>query len=994
MSRDQRKPKKDRTSLVISAVLHVVVIGGVLIWAWKSGKLEEITNRILQVVTDDKRKSEKKPEPIQQKQQAQSPKLPPINQGSQPSAGRGTRMAVASDAPSSGGDSFFHDAREQVSGPSASGSGAVRQTKAMVAKPASAPVAARSGLFNRGAQSSSVKALLQERSKSAASIESVGSEQISRSSVKDAGDIVSRVSGATVVEGKYAVIRGLTDRYSAATLNGAELPSADPYRRSAALNMFPAKIIDRVTVTKTFTPDQPGSFTGGNINIVTKSFPDKPFAALELGTSYNSQTTGNKNFLTSSGGRTDWLGMDDGSRKLSPEFWNSTTEVPQWRSQLGRPISLTSTSPTVKKNLEDAAHIEHATELAGPAQFAPVRRAPPPAHNFVASFGDTAYLLGKPVGIFLSLPYSRSHNFYDDGKIERVTYNRPGDPDVVSPEKTFTETRGVTEVNWAGTASLACQPFPNHQLGYNFIFNQFSEDSARIRAGQDFDNSLLDLRVNRLIYVERNLTSHQFRGEHLFPALGDLKVNWLATFSDTSQDQPDTRLYYVNNNQFNVNGLDPKFPSRYWQELKENSQNLKLDFTQPFRTWDALTGELKFGLFSNGAVRDYRERVLHYNAPGIYAGDPNAFLTPDRLGATSVTTNGSSVTYNWATFLQPPSDRSFYTGENNVRAAYAMTDFQLLENVRLIGGARLESTEINLTAFTTTISEGVVPGTTNSSSLKQTDLLPALGMVWNVASNMNLRLNWGITVARPSFRELAPVRTFDLEYDAYVVGNPNLTMSEIQNYDARWEWFPRPGEIFSVGVFYKDMTGPIEKEFVSSSGDIITFVNRPKGKVYGVEFETRKSLDFVSRHLRDWNFGGNLSLIESEQAVPAIDRQNHTRPDLLGSKRPLADQSPYIINLDLTYDNPHSGSTLSFNYNIFGPRLLITSLTAPDVYEQPSAQFDVTFSQRIGRKLRLKLAARNLLDPEIKRTYGKDEQAIYSSYTRGRTYSLSLNYDF
>jgi outer membrane receptor protein involved in Fe transport len=988
----ERKPQKDRTSFVIAIVLHVVLIGGVTFWAWKTGKLEQMRQAVLQYVRSDKKDQKQDSKPIQQKSAPQA-KLPPINQGLPQTQSPGTRRAVASDAPSAaGGESFFQDTRKQMEGPSAGSSSMSRPTNAtpMISKsslPSPRPVFA-------APPKATIKQLLAERSKAAASIESYGSEQISRSSVKDAGDIVSRVSGATVVEGKYAVIRGLTDRYSAATLNGAELPSADPYRRSAALNMFPAKIIDRVTVTKTFSPDQPGSFTGGNINIVTKSFPEKPFASLELGASYNSQSTGNKNFLTTSTGSTDWLGMDDGTRKLDKELWNHPLNIPSWRSQLGRPISLTSSSPSVQKNLADAAEIERLSELAGPADFAPKEKAPPPAQAFVAAFGDTAYFLGRPIGVFFSLPYSHSYGFYDNGTVTRVTYNRPGDPEPLATEKSFTEAKGVEEVNWAGTASLTYQLHPDHQFGYNFLFNQSSDNSARVRNGSDPDNSLLNMQLNRLAYVERNLTTHQFRSEDLFPALGGLKVTSLATFSETSQDLPDMRLYDTDSGKFGLSGLPTQYPSRYWQELEENNQNLKFDFVQPFHPRDALEAEFKFGFFKNSATRNYRERILRYDSQS-YGPDPNDFLTEDRVGALNPpATNGNSVTYTWASYLKPPTDFSFYDGDNKVTAVYAMADFPLLENLRLIGGARLERTDIRLTAFTTTISEGIVQGTTNSSALKQDDLLPAIGLVWTVTSNMNLRLNYGMTVARPSFRELAPVRIFDFEYDAYVVGNPELKMSEIQNYDLRWEWFPRPGEIFSVGVFYKYITNPIELENISSVADILTFVNRPEGKVYGVEFEARKSLDLVSPYLREWNLGGNLSLIESEQPVPEKDRLTHTRPDLLESTRPLANQSPYIINLDLTYDNPRWGSTVSFNYNIFGPRLLSTSLNSPDVYEQPAAQFDVTFSQRIGRNLRLKLAARNLLDPVIKRTYGEDEEATYSSYTRGRTYSLSLTYEF
>src|ERR1043166_3918731 len=416
-----RQPQKDRTSLVIAILLHGVLIGGVVYWAYKTGKLEQMRQAVLQYVKGEK-KEEKKPEPIQQKQAA-APKLPPINQGMKAPESSGTRRAVASEAPAPpGGESFFQDTRKQAEGPASGAPAASRQTNAPIIQPAVRSAAPQSAFVQ---PPSSVKQLLSERSKAAASIESFGSEQISRSSVKDASDIVSRVSGATVVEGKYAVIRGLTDRYSAATLNGAELPSADPYRRSAALDMFPAKIIDRVTVTKTFTPDQPGSFTGGNINIVTKSFPEKPFAALELGVSYNSQATGNKNFLTTSGGKTDWLGMDDGTRGLNDHFWNfDFKSPPSWLPRYGRINTGTASGRT---DLANALQIDSLVRQAGPTQFAPVRESPPPGQNFVASFGDTAYFLGKPVGVFFSLPYSRSYSFYERGEVTRVTYNRPGD---------------------------------------------------------------------------------------------------------------------------------------------------------------------------------------------------------------------------------------------------------------------------------------------------------------------------------------------------------------------------------------------------------------------------------------------------------------------------------------------------------------------------------------------------------------------------------------
>ena len=993
-----RKPRKDRTSFIIAAVLHALLIGGVVFWAYKTGKLEQMRQAVLQYVRSDKKEQKEPAKPIQQKA-GPPPKLPPINQGMPPASTSGTRRAVAADAPAAaGGESFFQDTRAQgeKSVPSA---GAVRkeEPKKVVLPPAAPKPMEKPKPLLRSQGSSTVKALLQERAKAAAAVESFGAEQISRSSVSDAGDIVARVSGATVVEGKYAVIRGLTDRYSAATLNGAELPSADPYRRSAALDMFPAKIIDRVTVTKTFTPDQPGSFTGGNINIVTKSFPDRPFVSLELGTALNTQTTGNDRFLTYTGGGKDWLGMDDGTRALPAEFWDPDLSFGQAYSSLTARNPLTDRQKDI---LKQSFELDRLTKLAGPAEFAPKREAPPPAHSFVASAGDTFYFLGRPMGLFLSLPYARSYSYYEGGQVERSFYQN--DSDELEVRKEFTEEKGTVEVNWAATASVAYQIFPDQQLGYNFIFNQYSEDSARIRKGKDNYNNLYDLTMNRLYFIERNLTSHQLRGDHLFAPLGGLKMDWLATFTDTYQDEPDTRFYHVNGTDWGLSGLDPKLPTRYWRYLEEKNDSLRVDFTLPFLLSAAQEAQFKFGWFSSSAERDYRERILQYDVPyRPYPTDPNQILLPGSLGLVGpVASNALSATrtrytFPWTNYIQSPSDRSFYHGESEIPAQYAMLDVPVLPQLRLIGGARFEQTEIRTTSFTTVPSEGVKPGETNSPSpLVQDDILPALGLVWTLTPKWNLRLNYGETITRPSFRELAGIRTYDPVLDEYVVGNPELEMTAIKNYDARLEWFPRPGELFSVGVFYKDLANVIEKEFISSAGDIITFVNRPEAKVYGIEFEARKSLEFLSYQLRHWSLGGNLTLMESEQPVSELQKQNHTKPDLLGETRPMADQSPYIVNAELAYDNPAWGTSLSLSYNVFGPRLIIANLAAPDIYEQPVEQLDLVLAQRLGRNLRLKIGARNLLDPRIERTYGKDRQAIYSSYTRGRTYSLSLNYEF
>jgi TonB-dependent receptor len=277
----------------------------------------------------------------------------------------------------------------------------------------------------------------------------------------------------------------------------------------------------------------------------------------------------------------------------------------------------------------------------------------------------------------------------------------------------------------------------------------------------------------------------------------------------------------------------------------------------------------------------------------------------------------------------------------------------------------------------------------------QTDLLPAMSVIQKLTPDMNLRVSYGKTLARPTFRELAAYRSYDPVLDIEVDGNPRLQMTSVQNYDARWEWFPRPGELLSVSFFYKSLDQPIEQRFISLTGDLITWDNRTSGKVMGVEFEGRKNLDFLDEHLRGWSLGGNLSLMQSETALTPNEYANKSKI-VPGTKRtrPLYDQSPYLANLDLNYENARLGTSASLVFGIAGPRLAIASLTTQDVYEQPAPQLDFILSQRLGRHLTLKFTARNLLNPAVQLTYGEHSNKVYSSYTRGMTFGFSVACDY
>ncbi|MCX8154891.1 MAG: TonB-dependent receptor [Verrucomicrobiae bacterium] len=998
----ERKPRRDRTSLIISAVLHALIIAGVGYWMHTTGRLEALKETILKLAQGEKQeKPVKEIKAVQPKAPQRQAPLPKINEGlpPPPSSG-GTRRAVAADAPEAvGGGTFFADTRTQGEGPS---TGAGRPTAAaapsnppprvVVAPPPPPPPKPTFAPPPRA----TIKQLLMERAKEAAATEAVGTEQISKTGSSDAGAIVTKVSGATIVEGKFAVIRGLSDRYVTTTFNGGEIPSADPYRRSASLDLFPAQVIDRVVVAKTFTPDQQGAFTGGGINIISKSFPDRPFANFSLGGSYNTQTTGNKEYLSYKGGSLDWLGMDDGSRKLPSPLDDLNVKIPVVVANTG---PNNASNPAYRDRIAQANRLDQYTKLLGTAQFAPDRgEAPPWNHNMAVSFGDTTHFLGRPLGFFGNWNYRHDYSFYKDGISRRYA---PGGGGTFQVYKDSDEVLSQSVVNWGGMVSLASQWHPDHELAFNFLYNQNGIDYVRYQEGTQASDPGAEIHQNRLQFTERNLQTFQLKGTDKFPALADLKLDWLAGISLTRQYEPDVRFfnYRSDGGSFAV-GLasipDPKEPTRYWRNLDEQNNNLKLDFTLPFRQANGREGFLKAGWFASASDRTFTERQIYYPDTLGFDGNPNHYLRANNLGyirppSTNLATG--RIRYDWMRYIA--SYDSKYEAASRIYAYYAMLDVPVSSRLRLVGGARMETTEMEVDSY----SDIAIAGRRdNKSNLAQTDLLPAVGLIYALRTNMSLRLHYSQTIARPSFRELAGYRSYDPLLDVLLDGNPSLQMSLAQNYDLRWEWFPRPGEIYSVSFYYKSLENAIERIATDNLADGVTFINRPTATVMGIELEARKTLDFLAHDLRYFSLGGNFSYIQSETELFEYEFKNKQQY-LSNAKRTRAlyDQSPYILNADLSYDNPRLGTSASLILSAAGSRIIVASPVAEDVYEHPPLTLDFVLSQKLGRKATVRFTARNLLDPPYERTYGDKtgaEALYYGKYKRGVTLGLSFSYDF
>lgn len=837
--------------------------------------------------------------------------------------------------------------------------------------------------------------LLEDRQQASGLLDSISSEQFSRVGASDAADIVSKVPGITISEGKNPVVRGLNERYVGVTLNGAEVPSADPYKKSVQLDMFPAGLIQSVVVNKSFTPDQPGNFTGGGVNIVTKSFPERFALTLGAGVEFNTRATFRDDFPTYRGGETDWLAIDDGTRALPEPLAVDDLVIPPRVSNSGLP-----SSANYERNQAQAQGLEEQTLVMGPTQFGPTMRTAPPNNSFGVALGDTVKVFDRDLGLFGGLTYKRNF-LYLEGLSRRY---QPGADDELEARKDFVDTRGITEANWAAVANVAFRMSENHEFNFNFLFNQNAEDVARTQVGTITDDPEYTYYLNRLHWTERNLTTYQLKGSHTIPEAAGLKVDWLGALSGTTQEEPDARFfnYRSQGSSFEPDHQSlptPNKPTRYFRSLDENNRNLKLDLTQPFEQWFGLESALKAGLYDSTSDRSFLDREIYYE--GLYGsrdaypfgGDPNELFPPGSLGYTAVTNTNGRINYTWNRYIQ--TRESVYQGDQQVTAGYLMLDLPVWERLKLIGGARYETTLIEI-ASRSYLPNQNTGQTTNQTTLDEVAVLPAAGLVFNLVTNMNVRVAFSETLARPSFRELAAYRSYDPLLDEILEGNPNLRTSSIRNFDLRWEWFPQPGDVLAVSLFYKDLTDAIERRFLTIGGEVVSFLNRESAEVYGVELEARRGLGFITEQLSEFSVGLNAALMQSE--VPLTAEEIFNRTEFLGdtsTSRPLYDQSPYILNVDFTFDRPVWGTTATVAFNVFGPRIVIAGLNTPDVYEQPTPSLDVVITKRFGDHFKLQFAAKNLLDPVYKRTYGEEADApAFSSHQRGRLFGISLGYQY
>lgn len=824
--------------------------------------------------------------------------------------------------------------------------------------------------------------LLTLQRKSSQVMDGISSEMFSKNNDNDAASAIRRVTGVSVEGGKYMIVRGLGDRYSKAALNKAELPSLDPNKNAVQMDLFPSNLLDNMVVYKTFSPELPGSFSGGFVDISTKEFPDRFTVKASASLGYNTKATFNDEFLTGVKGKNYFLGFDDGTYDLPKE------------AQYGIPAPAFNAAQDVQ--------LDYITKSFNNS-FDPQKEKLSPFLNQNLSFsiGNQFNVFGKELGYVAGLTYQHNYEYYDNGTVGR--YFLPGvaqGQDLIAVRDFYTDKKGTESILWGAMANLSLRLNQNHKIGVNLLRNQSSDLSSRYLQGffpADANSETDELQVRSIRYIERSLVSAQLKGDHAFG--GKLKMDWSAAYILLDQVEPDQRFFN------NIIAKDPATeeldyftfqnatsdPSRYYRYLDETDYDGKINFELPFNNGNQRS-KIKFGGSYQQKDRNFNERIITYKQQNadVYEGDVDAYFSDTNLGVIT------SSPYRLGIYtVETQNLGGSYNGLEKIPAAYAMVDMKMSKRLRVSAGARYEGTDIQLNN-----TSPFLPDSLKTSRLENNDILPAVNVTYELSDNMNLRLAYGKTIARPTFRELSQFTSFDFLGDARETGNVNLRRTAIQSFDVRWEVYPKAGEYISASVFYKNFTDPIERvtsPYNNEPKDGLSFYynNVPQAELVGLELEFRKSLEFIAVGLRDFRIGTNITLMKSQVDIndSELEQIRVNNPEA-ASTRPLFGQSPYIVNATLGYDNLDKKWNVNVVYNVIGPRLFLVSTNGtPNIYEQPRNSLDMTVSKGITNKLNVRLSMQNLLDAPFKYTQEfANKEYIYQSYQLGSTFSFGLTF--
>lgn len=816
-------------------------------------------------------------------------------------------------------------------------------------------------------------ALMTIQKKSANVLDGISSQTFKRIGDSNAASAIKRVTGVSIEGGKYVFVRGLGDRYTKSILNGMDIPGLDPDRNTLQMDIFPTNLIDNIMVMKSFTPDLPGDFTGGVVNIVTKDFPDQKTFNVSAGLSYNPSMHFNKDYLSYEGSGTDWLGFDDGTRDIP---FQAERDIP---SPINDP-TLTALTSSFSKTM--------ATQKM--RSFAD--------YNFSLSTGNQINTPKLNIGYNLALNYRSDTDFYEDAEYNIFIKPVATDDFELQTDRQQTGSVGSNTRLWSAMAGTAFK-YNNHKVNINLLHIQSGKSSAGLFNTQTFIRNSNTIIKDNLEYTQSGISNLLVSGKHMFDE-SDFTVDWKFSPTISRIADKDIRVtpFREDDGELSFEPSEGAQPQRLFRNLDEINYSSALDFTKGL-VIGKRAANLKWGFRSTMKQRDYEIFAYRFNVKSQsqvdFMGDPDRLLAEENIW-TYQTGVGTYVQGNY----EPANT---YMAKQNTMAGYIMNELPISDRLKAIYGVRVEKFEHFYTGQNN--SGDIVYD--NEKIIDNIDVLPSVNMIYSLVEDMNLRMSYSKTLARPSFKEASIAQIYDPISQLTFIGNIDLEQTQINNFDVRWELYQPGGQMFAVSGFYKMFTNPIEiVSFSQSAPDNFQPRNVGDATVMGVELEVRKDLSFIAEGMRSLNFGTNLTIVQSEVAMDKSPNgefdsrvKNAREGEQIADTRQMQGQAPFIINSYLNYRKPGGIWEANLSYNVQGESLAIVGIGLnPDIYQASFHSLNFKASFNIGPEGRTRISAgvNNILGDDRLKLYQSFNAAdqIFERFVPDRTYSVGVSYDF
>jgi TonB-dependent receptor len=784
----------------------------------------------------------------------------------------------------------------------------------------------------------------------------VSAEFIKRTPDRNTSDVLKRVSGASIQDNKFAVIRGLNDRYNAALLNGAPLPSSEPDRKAFSFDIFPANLLDNLIITKTASPDMPAEFAGGIIQINTKDVPEKNFYALTVGSGYNTITTFNTR-VYNKGGAKDWFGVDDGSRKI--------------------PDAIPSAEKFSVTLLNQAIYAEKTSfdwSIQKDKNFSPNL-------SFQYSMGYVRPIKKMTAAFVGAITYNKTNNY---NETIRKTYTGR-DSSISELQNDYLDKSYASQTLSGLLGNFTFKINPNNSISFKNLYSINSENKITNRTGTAaaLDTPQRVINANNRFFISNQIYTGQINGEHYIPKQVKIKISWTASLSDIKRVIPSERrtLYSRYNAIVDTtypNPLDTTWTAEvsssivgpdysgamFWSENHEQVKYGKINISRIFDISKDFTTEIKGGVFIQNRNRDFYARRLGYTKYGgsgssikfkdslLYLPE-NEIFAPENMGRLEKVGNITKVGGFKLVDGTKPNDT--YTAASYLNGYFFMIDSKY-KFLRFVGGARYEHFQQILNA-----KKSVNEAEDVNLNIINNDLLPSLNLITAISKKQNIRLAYSQTVNRPEYRELAPFAFYDFTTKLVVSGYDSLRRAKINNLDIRYEFYPGRGQFISVSGFYKKFIDPVEQILSSYTDGEITYQNLPSAVNSGIEVEFRLLLASLFKAdsipvLNNLTVFSNLAVIRSE-----VNTGN--KSGIGSALKPLQGQSPYVFNAGIQYLDIKNSFSTALSFNRVGTRIYIMgNENEPAIWEAPRSFMDFQIAKSFAKnKLEVKFNAQNIL---------------------------------